>query len=44
MTIMHMENGKIKHAWTCWDMLGIMQQLGLIPGQAPAAPAPSSSS
>jgi steroid delta-isomerase-like uncharacterized protein len=30
------ENGQVVEAWGCWDALGMMQQLGLIPEPAAA--------
>jgi hypothetical protein len=31
LTMMRVENGQIKEAWTCWDMLGGLQQLDMFP-------------
>lgn len=50
ITFTRVENGKLAEAWTCWDMLGLMQQLGAAPklGEGPppgvAAPAGHASS
>jgi steroid delta-isomerase-like uncharacterized protein len=36
ISILHLENGKIRHQTTIWDALGLMQQIGAAaaPGQA----------
>ena len=36
MTVMRIKDGKIVAGWHCYDMLGMMQQLGLIPAPAKA--------
>jgi steroid delta-isomerase-like uncharacterized protein len=38
LTMMRVENGKIKEAWTCWDMLGGLQQLEMFPPLGAAGP------
>jgi steroid delta-isomerase-like uncharacterized protein len=35
MTLTRIENGKIVEAWTCWDALGMAEQLGLVPSGPP---------
>jgi steroid delta-isomerase-like uncharacterized protein len=38
--ITRFENGKVVEAWVCYDMLGMLQQLGVVPTLTPAgAPA-----
>jgi steroid delta-isomerase-like uncharacterized protein len=37
ITITRVADGKIAEAWTCWDALSMLQQLGIIP--KPGAPA-----
>jgi len=32
ITIIQFANGKLVHGWNNWDQLGMMQQLGVIPG------------
>lgn len=32
ITVLHIENGKIKTEWTEYDRLGMLRQLGVIPG------------
>jgi len=36
ISILHLDNGKIRHQTTIWDALGLMQQIGAVaaPGQA----------
>jgi predicted ester cyclase len=29
-------NGKVIESWGCWDTLGMMQQLGVVPEAQPA--------
>jgi len=36
MDFMRFENGKVTERWGQWDQLGMMQQLGVIPAEAPA--------
>ena len=36
MDFMRFENGKVVERWGAWDQLGMMQQLGVIPAEAPA--------
>lgn len=31
VTVARIANSKIAETWTCWDTLGMMQQLGAIP-------------
>ncbi|WP_054814774.1 ester cyclase [Nocardia arizonensis] len=31
MTINRLRDGKIVESWACWDALGMMQQLGVVP-------------
>jgi hypothetical protein len=38
MTLTRVENGKIVEAWTCWDALGMFEQLGLARGGSPGGP------
>jgi steroid delta-isomerase-like uncharacterized protein len=38
ITISRVEKGKVVEEWTNWDMLGMLQQLGVVPQMA-AAPA-----
>jgi steroid delta-isomerase-like uncharacterized protein len=33
MTILQISNGKLRHGWNNWDQLGMMQQLGVAPGE-----------
>jgi steroid delta-isomerase-like uncharacterized protein len=33
MTIIEIENGMMIHGWNNWDQLGMMQQLGMAPGE-----------
>jgi steroid delta-isomerase-like uncharacterized protein len=33
------EGDQIAESWTCWDTLGMLQQLGAVPAPAEAAPA-----
>jgi hypothetical protein len=41
MTLTRVENGKMVEAWTCWDALGMFEQLGLAGEQSgPASQAP----
>jgi steroid delta-isomerase-like uncharacterized protein len=35
MTLTRIEDGKMVEAWTCWDALGMMEQLGLAGGGPP---------
>lgn len=35
MTLTRCENGKMVEAWTCWDALGMFEQLGLAQGGPP---------
>ena len=35
MTLTRVANGKIVEAWTCWDALGMLEQLGLAGGGPP---------
>jgi steroid delta-isomerase-like uncharacterized protein len=35
MTITRIADGKMVEAWTCWDALGMFEQLGLAPGGPP---------
>jgi steroid delta-isomerase-like uncharacterized protein len=37
ITIDRIANGKIAETWTCWDTLGMMQQLGAVPEAQPAS-------
>jgi steroid delta-isomerase-like uncharacterized protein len=37
ITIDRIEGGKIAEGWTSWDTLGLMQSIGAIPEQEPAA-------
>jgi predicted ester cyclase len=37
ITIDRIADGKIADTWTCFDALGMMQQLGAIPEAQPAA-------
>ena len=39
VTIDRIEDGKIVESWTNWDTLGMLQQLGIAPGQEAAATA-----
>ena len=32
ITIIQFANGKLVHGWNNWDQLGMMQQLGVVPG------------
>lgn len=32
ITIIQFANGQLVHGWNNWDQLGMMQQLGLVPG------------
>jgi len=36
ITIDRIEGGQVVESWTNWDALGLLQQLGVIPAQAPA--------
>ena len=36
ITIDRIAGGKIAESWTCWDTLGMMQQLGVVPEAQPA--------
>jgi steroid delta-isomerase-like uncharacterized protein len=36
ITIDRIAGGKIAESWTCWDALGMMQQLGAVPEAQPA--------
>jgi predicted ester cyclase len=36
LTLSRLENGQIVEEWTNWDTLGMLQQLGAIPAEAPA--------
>jgi steroid delta-isomerase-like uncharacterized protein len=36
ITISRLENGKVVEEWTNWDMLGMLQQLGVVPAMAGA--------
>jgi len=36
ITIDRIAGGKIAETWTCWDTLGMMQQLGAVPEAQPA--------
>jgi steroid delta-isomerase-like uncharacterized protein len=36
MDFVRFENGKVVERWGAWDQLGMMQQLGVIPAEAPA--------
>jgi steroid delta-isomerase-like uncharacterized protein len=36
ITISRVENGKVVEEWTNWDMLGMLQQLGVVPQMAVA--------
>jgi steroid delta-isomerase-like uncharacterized protein len=31
MSILHLENGKIKHGQVMWDLAGVLRQIGLLP-------------
>jgi hypothetical protein len=33
ITIIEIENGMMIHGWNNWDQLGMMQQLGMAPGE-----------
>jgi len=35
MTITRIADGKMVEAWTCWDALGMFEQLGMAPGGPP---------
>ena len=37
ISIFHLQDGKIRHQTTIWDALGLMRQLGAMPGPQPAA-------
>jgi steroid delta-isomerase-like uncharacterized protein len=37
MTLTRIEGGKMVEAWTCWDALGMFEQLGLAPGGPPGS-------
>jgi steroid delta-isomerase-like uncharacterized protein len=37
ITIDRIAGGKIAETWTCWDTLGMMQQLGAVPEAQPAS-------
>ena len=36
MTITRIADGKMVEAWTCWDALGMFEQLGMAPGGPPS--------
>jgi|SRR5947209_13962996 len=36
LTLFRIEDGKIAENWTCWDTLGMLQQLGAVPVGATA--------
>jgi predicted ester cyclase len=36
LTLSRLEAGKIVEEWTNWDTLGLLQQIGAIPAEAPA--------